>query len=559
MNLIDDKWIPVMRKDGKKDTIRPSEIVSNYTTNPIIGFDVPRADFNGALYQFFIGLAQTAWVDEFAENEDNWLDHLHQTVPSESDLYDLLKKFIHCFEADGNSWRFMQDKDIKPKSNDKCKPIYSLLIEAPGENTIKENIDLFVKRRKIQGMSKEMAVLALLTLQINAPAGGPGYRTSLRGGGPLTTIIVGNTIWESIWLNVLPSGTFDTYIQDSDKDTEGDMFPWMRKTKISDVENSSTTPQDAHPLTMYWGMPWRVFLCTESTTAGMCDLTGREVPTLVKHYEKINYGNDYKGGWLHPLSPFNVGKNDEKTAEHGQPGGVRYKNWLGFIQEKFKKDKKNKTLTVLKSPAHVISYFRKIRVHNIHSEDIRFRVWAFGYDMDNMKARSWHEGIMPLIPVRPECIEQFDHCAQQYIEAADSAASMLRSAYKDSLRNRPQDIDTDTTLLVNILDQFWWQTERAFYTSLEKLKSLVETTPDDEEKKEALKKEWLEIIQKTALSVFDSTVKSSSIEDGDIKRIVKAENTLRMMLYSDMLKKILEMKIDSKVEKEAKRATKKKK
>nr|WP_231886596.1 type I-E CRISPR-associated protein Cse1/CasA [Methylomonas methanica] len=50
------------------------------------------------------------------------------------------------------------------------------------------------------------AATALFTLQTNAPSGGVGHRVGLRGGGPLTTLVLPKasqtTLWQKLWLNV---------------------------------------------------------------------------------------------------------------------------------------------------------------------------------------------------------------------------------------------------------------------------------------------------------------------------------------------------------------------
>ena len=68
MNLITDPWIPVIRKDGT-DTIMPWQIAE--AENPVIEINAPRPDFQGALYQFLIGLLQTCFAPK---NEDEWLE-----------------------------------------------------------------------------------------------------------------------------------------------------------------------------------------------------------------------------------------------------------------------------------------------------------------------------------------------------------------------------------------------------------------------------------------------------------------------------------------------------
>ena len=73
MNLITDPWIPVIRKDGP-DKSCPWQIVE--AENPVIEINAPRPDFQGALYQFMIGLLQTCFAPE---DEDEWDRSLGKT------------------------------------------------------------------------------------------------------------------------------------------------------------------------------------------------------------------------------------------------------------------------------------------------------------------------------------------------------------------------------------------------------------------------------------------------------------------------------------------------
>ena len=53
-----------------------------------------------------------------------------------------------------------------------AQPIEKLLIDSPGEKTLKENTDHFVKRERVKQLCPCCTTMALLTLQINAPGGG---------------------------------------------------------------------------------------------------------------------------------------------------------------------------------------------------------------------------------------------------------------------------------------------------------------------------------------------------------------------------------------------------
>ena len=59
-----------------------------------------------------------------------------------------------------------QDKDMAGNK----KPIEALLIEAPGDKTLKENADHFIKSGMEKSVCPACTAMALFTLQTNAPS-----------------------------------------------------------------------------------------------------------------------------------------------------------------------------------------------------------------------------------------------------------------------------------------------------------------------------------------------------------------------------------------------------
>ena len=107
-------------------------------------------------------------------------------------------------------------------------PVERLFIEAPGEQTVEENVDLFVHRGQVARLGRAAAAIALYTLQAWAPAGGAGIRTGLRGGGPLVTLVLPEgdngslaPLWRIIWANV-PEGGKAPEAEDFPR-----VFPWL--------------------------------------------------------------------------------------------------------------------------------------------------------------------------------------------------------------------------------------------------------------------------------------------------------------------------------------------
>ena len=56
MNLLNEPWLPVRHRNGRRSWIAPNQLADP----DIVAFDADRADFNGALAQFAVGLLQTS-------------------------------------------------------------------------------------------------------------------------------------------------------------------------------------------------------------------------------------------------------------------------------------------------------------------------------------------------------------------------------------------------------------------------------------------------------------------------------------------------------------------
>src|SRR5713226_3112872 len=353
MNLVTQNWIPVQRKDGARERIAPWQLTENHQSNPVVSLDAPRADFNGALIQFLIGLIQTAAPPK---DEGRW-EESFLSPPTPETLKQAFAPVAPFFNLAGDGPRFMQDFDLQDSEK---KNIATLLIETPGDNTLRNNTDHFIKRGGVNGMCPTCCATALFALQTNAPSGGAGHRTSLRGGGPLTTLVVsGDSLWHTVWLNVLEEFTFLNIYDSPKNNKEADRFPWLAPTRTSGKDGVTTTPVDVHPAQMYWATPRRIRLDLTSVIAGSCDICGEATSHLIQHYYMQNYGVNYKGPWRHPLTPHIIDKDGMPLPRHAQPGGVTYRHWLGLVQTETKENRE---------PARVVFEFHK----RLISEELPF-------------------------------------------------------------------------------------------------------------------------------------------------------------------------------------------
>jgi len=522
-NLIDKEWIPAKRRDGTEAMIAPWQITDGFDENPIVALNTARADFNGALIQFLIGLMQTVAAPA---NKIEWKNALLKP-PALEELRAKLSTVRRVFELGGDGPRFMQDRD---RLEVKDRSIDCLLIDMPGENTCKENKDHFVKRGTVRALCPSCCAIALYAIQTNAPSGGAGFRTSLRGGGPLTTLILGNQdydlLWHLIWLNVLESDVFLRACGNTARTNESDKFPWLGETRTSDGKRGiETTPEDAHPAMMFWGMPRRIRLNMNSLKAGACDLCGKSSGCLIQGYQDKNYGMNFAGAWLHSLSPYSY-KDGFPLPAHAQPGGVSYRHWLGLVQANAEQGR---------VPARVVHEFQENRQEKL--QDWQFRLWAFGYDMDNMKARCWYEARMPLLYVAPAARREYENSIAGMVKAAQEIAKNVQISVKKAWFKRPGDAKGDTSFIGN---SFWQNTEPAFYAALHNMKEALESDTDGS----VTCKAWHASLCREASNLFDAYAWEGPIEDVDPKRVVIARRELQHFNRSNKIRELLGLPVE---------------
>jgi CRISPR system Cascade subunit CasA len=512
MNLIEGPaWLPVRRNSGIREQILPWQLTDRIDDDPIVALDLPRPDFNGSLIQFLIGLFQTAWAPE----DDVAWGRAYEVPPTPDVLRDACMRYRDAFNLDGEGPRFLQDLKLQ---GEEPKDIASLLIDEPGGQTLRDNRDLFIKRESYPALGLSAAIAALVTLQTNAPSGGKGHRTSMRGGGPLNTLVVPDplndplpaNLWRLVWLNVLSTERLDGLTGNRCLADIAAVFPWMAPTRTSENPGGiETTPVDAHPLQMYWGMPRRIRLNLDQLPDGDCPMTLIRGP-LVRAYQTRSYGVNYTGAWEHPLSPHTRDDSGQPLPLHPQPGGIGYRHWLGLVLG-------NEQGV---SPARVVAETDASTARRRR----RVRLWAFGYDMDNMKARGWYESVMPLFHLESDQRELFVGEVGRLLFAASEIARNLRGALKRAWFSQGATVRGDLGFIV---DAFWQDTETDFYRMLDAIHGYVTAGGDDPDRRN-----WLRVLNGRAVALFDTWAGNGAVEDENPKRIAIARKELEQFNHS---------------------------
>jgi CRISPR system Cascade subunit CasA len=507
-NLLTEAWLPVIRASGRGSPVRPDHLTDRIADDPILDLDFPRPDFRCATLEYLIGLLTVA-----CPPRNNW-NAWWKAPPSRAELEAAFAPFKPVFSFDGDGARAYQDHDditTEPTA------IEALLIEAPGAAAVKKNTAFLMKAGRIEVLSRSAAANALLTLQTMAPAGGAGHRTSLRGGGPLTTLVLPKapaTLWHRLWANVPMADEPATPAEFSR------IFPWLAPTRLSHAGGQTTTPEDVDWRQAFFGMPRRIRLDFEPNIDQLpCDLTGVIDDVIVRTYRTRPHGTNYEAwGGRHPLTPHYRAKAGDPALYpvHGQDGRIGYRQWVAMLYG----DKAGQ-----REPAKCVSLFVSERKDDLPRGERFFRLMASGYAMDNMKALAFVEAETPEITVPEAGADIVATKARDLVAAANVAAVALGQAVKMALYGDGADIGADTTPLTTTRDRFWTDTNDRFFSTLNDLS----TQPVKQLTGEGamhLAQTWRAVLEHAALAIFDDIAPVQDTLSHDIKRVVEGRRSL---------------------------------
>jgi len=152
-------------------------------------------------------------------------------------------------------------------------------------------------------------------------------------------------------------------------------------------------------------------------------------------------------------------KDNQPNPVHPQPGGIGYRHWLGLVE-----NNADNTRRI----ARVVEQYQKLQRAD-------GRLWAFGYDMDNMKARCWYDAEMPMIFASEDREIEYKGQIEAMIRVAQQVAIEVRRHVKNALFGPQAEIRGD---LSYIGTHFWSATESAFYALLHRTRDALNMGED---------------------------------------------------------------------------------
>ena len=425
----------------------------------------------------------------------------------------MLERIARAFDVDGEKPRFQQDvADL----NGEILLMTDLVLEGAAE---------FMSKPSRFGVrpvaSRGAAAIILHALQSFAPSGGRGHRTSIRGGGPLTTLVVPQAdedprpLWDLLAANV-PTTDPQGWLAEGSRAAVA-IFPWLGSTITSEESKAPTVSQEdprLHPLQALFGMPRRIVLVFEpNVDRQACMITGA-IDDVVATGFRMRHGGVNYGVWDHPLTPYRRFKAD-RLPMHPPEGRVTFQDWVTFSVGSDKREIE---------PARCVAAARQRGVSTAG-------IFAAGFVTDNAKVVHWKSDVVPSLPAGRDG-QVVAAAAARLADAAAVVARQTRGSVGAALTRRFKDATAKTQVVASVVDDVMRRLEPAFRSRLNAADAADILAAPGEEKVSQDRVPpvpWLQELQRVGLAVFDRHVPMtdlSILQADDIERRVKARDSL---------------------------------
>jgi len=334
MNLLTDEWIPVQHEGA----FQHISLKTLLTQDDDWQVSLPRDDMEIACLQLLVSLTQVLFIPD---NKDQLVERIAHPV-SEGDYIAAIESKQDWFELDHPQHPFMQIRGVKAKELTGMAKLFAGLTGATSSAFVNES-----------GLASQLCstctTIALFNQAANCPSFGGGFKASIRGGSPVTTLILGGNLRQTIWRNVLCKEMLDV------------SMPWFETTQneapnwVSLVKEKESI--EAHQTGLLRGLFWQPahIELVKNDGEGICDCCDQESECYIG-FKKEKFVYDFKGIWPHPHGPrvFKVSKRERE--EKFSSFTTTAPSWTLLTQFLIRKEQEREGHT----PAPVISQVKKM-------------------------------------------------------------------------------------------------------------------------------------------------------------------------------------------------------
>lgn len=294
MNLLKDNWIPVQIGNEEVQLIKLQDLLCCEEDWQLC---LNRDDMELAALQLLVCLVQVVFIPE---NKRQLLERWQKPLTSEE--YEKgVQPFLDWFDLLHPRYPFMQTVNIDGKKEDKnWSSLQKLFVGLPEETSKSPSSSAFFNEvKEIETSELCFVVIALFQQATNGMSlGGSAFSCGLKGLMPLTTLLRGKSIRESIWFNILSKDTLQKYAPQF-LQIQDDCPVWVKETKRKNEHELS------HEIGLLRGLFWQpARIKLTFNNAGQATGFLKESGTCT-----------IKGIWHHPHTPLDIGvftQQDEK-------------------------------------------------------------------------------------------------------------------------------------------------------------------------------------------------------------------------------------------------------
>lgn len=297
MNLLTDNWIPVQHKNS----FQQISLENLLTQQAEFSISLPRDDMELACLQLLICLTQVL----FSPNDRKQLLARINTSLTPEEYQTTVADKIDWFELDHPTQPFMQVRDVKAKEFTDMAKLFAGLDSKSSCCFVNEpNLATY--------LCPSCTAIGLFNQANNAPGFGGGFKGSLRGGAPITTLVLSeqlNDLRGTVWKNVLPEETLNQKVMSWYDETKEQAPVWVELIK----SGSKIQATDTGLLRGLFWQPAHIELVNGQR--GQCSCCGIE-NELYSGFNKEKFIYDFIGTFPHPHAPRSVElKKGEKTEK----------------------------------------------------------------------------------------------------------------------------------------------------------------------------------------------------------------------------------------------------
>ncbi len=284
MNLLKEQWIPV--RPLPSGTMEKRSLRQLLCEDRTWELCLPRDDMELAAMQLLICITQVLLTPKNAEE----LKRCIAKPMMETDYDAAMQPFADWFQLDHPNHPFMQVRGVAAKDP---TPMDKLLAGLTGATN-----SCFVNQAGLaEGLCYGCAAIALFNQASCAPSFGGGFKAGLRGNAPVTTLVQGDHLRRTLWLNILT------------KDQAVQAFPWhdettqQKPTWIEPINAGKTIP--AQQIGFVRGLLWQPahIELHPPVAVESCSCCGSRTDNVYTAFNKAKFSYTVAGTWPHPHSP----------------------------------------------------------------------------------------------------------------------------------------------------------------------------------------------------------------------------------------------------------------